>query len=222
MGVPSALAEEVLSSVGSSSKTGIGMRGFRGIGRLGGIAFSDRAVFRTKAKNESVESIQEWDCRGLRKLLAEQQNNLLSLEQVFFRVTSFRQEQCSRTDESYFEVKLSGVTSFRNQIFDLEKVRRYLSQVTPVPFNAQDFSYAQVIDEYLASKLSSYGRYTITLNGELIRKPYKDTVRIGKGGIDNVDGIEFFEIEHGKDRPIAYGWYGRRRELLGAIVRGDD
>jgi hypothetical protein len=222
MGVPSALAEDVLSSVGSSSKAFGQMRGFRGIGRLGGIAFSDRAVFRTKAKNELVESIQEWDCQSLRRLLAEQKKAALTLEDVFLHVTSFRQEKCQKTQDSYFEVVLSGVSSFRNQIFDLDRVRRYLGQIAPVPFNSDNFSYAPKIDEYLSGTLSSYCRYNIFLNGEQIWKPYKDNVKITKGNIDHIDGIDFFKIENGKDRPFAYGWYGHRKKLLGAITRGDD
>jgi len=222
MGVPSALAEEVLSSVGSSNKTLGKMRGFRGIGRLGGIAFSDRAVFRTKAKDEELESIQEWDCQNLRRLLAEQRKDAFTLEDVFLRVTTFRQEQCQNTEESYFEVTLSGVSSFRNQLFDLDRVRRYLSQVAPVPFNPESFSFAQTIDEYLSGTLSSYCRYNISLNGERIRKPYRDSVKISKGNTDHIEGINFFQIENSKDRPFAHGWYGRREKLLGAINRGDD
>jgi hypothetical protein len=222
LGLPSTLAEEVLSSIGSSNKADNRLRGFRGIGRLGGIAFSDRAVFRTKAKNESVESIQEWDCYTLRKLLAENKKELLTLEELFRRVTTFRQEQCRKTRQSYFEVSLSGVSSFRNQLFDLEKVRRYLQQVAPVPFDRGEFSYAPMIDRYLFKRLSNYGRYNIFLNGKPILKPYRDTVRITKGDCDHIDGVEFFEIENGKERPIAFGWFGQRRELLGSIARGDD
>jgi molecular chaperone HtpG len=221
-GIPAALAEEVLCSIGSSNKSAKGLRGFRGIGRLGGVAFCDKAVFRTKAKNESIESIQEWDCRGLRKLLAEQGKEALSLEEVFQGVTTFRQERCKQAQESYFEVTLSGVSSFRNQLFDIEKVRRYLSQVAPVPFNFQDFSHAHAIDKYLSSKLSSYGRYNIVLNGEPVHKPYKDNIKLTKGDCDPIEGIEFFQIQNGKNQLIACGWYGRRRDLLGSIVRGDD
>lgn len=222
LGVSAAQAEEVLSAIGSSNKSESGLRGFRGIGRLGGIAFSDRAIFRTKAKGESVESIQEWDCRTLRKLLAEQKKESLTLEEVFWRVTSFRQEPSYKTQYSYFEVSLIGVSSFRNQLFDLERVRRYLRQVAPVPFSVEEFSYALEIDQYLSARITNYGRYDIFLNGEPIRKPYRDSVRITKGDADAVDGIEFFSIDRGKDRPLAYGWYGRRRELLGSIARGDD
>lgn len=222
MGVPSALAGEVLSSVGSSNKAKSGLRGFRGIGRLGGIAFCDRAVFRTKAKNEAVESIQEWDCQSLRQLLANERQEALTIEEVFERVTSFRQEPCADTQESYFEVSLSGVTSFRNHIFDLEKVRRYLSQVAPAPFSYEALSYAPLIDEFLSAKLPEYGRYNILLNGEPVQKPYKDRVRVAKGDFDHIDGVTFFELQSGREQPIAFGWYGVRRGLLGGIARGDD
>jgi molecular chaperone HtpG len=222
MGVPASLAEEVLSSIGSSKKTQTGLRGFRGIGRLGGVAFCDKALFRTKAKNESAESIQEWNCEGLRRLLSEPKKEFMSLEEVFLRATTFRQERCDKIGESYFEVTLHGVSSFRNQLFDIEKVKRYLAQVAPVPFRSQEFRHSRAIDEYLSSKLSSYGRYNIILNGQPIHKPYKDIVKISKGDHDHVDEIEFFEIKNGKTKPIAYGWYGKRRELLGSIARGDD
>jgi molecular chaperone HtpG len=146
----------------------------------------------------------------------------LTLEGVFQRVTTFRQEKCQKTEESYFEVILSGVSSFRNQLFDLEKVRRYLQQVAPVPFDRERFTYAPLIDEFLSARLSGYGQYNISLNGKPILKPYRDTVSVSKGTGDHIDGIEFFEIENGKERPFAFGWYGQRRELLGAIARGDD
>ncbi len=221
-GIPSDIAEETLSSIGSSTKTDLGLRGFRGIGRLGGIAFSDTAIFRTKARYEAVESVQEWDCKELRRLLSTQMKKALSIEEVFERVTAFRQEHSDLPDDSYFEVTLQGVSSFRNQIFDIEKVRRYLGQIAPVSFEYQQFSYARAIDDFLSSRLKGYGRYNIILNGEPILKPYRDVVRVTKGDGDRIDGIEFFEIKNGKDQPYAYGWYGRRRELLGSIVKGDD
>lgn len=222
LGIAASEAEGVLSAIGSSSKSESGLRGFRGIGRLGGIAFSDRAVFRTKAKGESVESIQEWDCNTLRKLLADQKKESLTLEEVFWRVSSFRQEPSPKTHESYFEVSLIGVNSFRNQLFDLERVRRYLRQVAPVPFHPEEFSYAQEIEDYLSARIPNYGRYEILLNGEPIWKVYRDSVRVTKGDADAILGIEFFSIGRGQEQPLAYGWYGRRRELLGSIARGDD
>jgi hypothetical protein len=218
-GIPAAFAEEILSSIGSSNKTDPNLRGFRGIGRLGGIAFSDKAVFRTKAKHESVESIQEWDCKKLRKLLVE--NRSLTFDQLFQEITSFYHRNCRRQEESYFEVTLFGVSSFRNYIFDITRARRYLSRVAPVPFHPH-FSYGHEIDEYLTQKLKHYRRYNVFLNRERIYKPYRDRVKITKGGFDDVKRIEFFELRSGQDELAGCGWHGQREEMLGSIIKGDD
>jgi hypothetical protein len=221
-GVPGAFAEEILSSIGSSNKNDPNLRGFRGIGRLGGIAFSDRAIFRTKAENEGLESIQEWDCKKLRQLLVEHKNKSLAFDQLFQRTTSFHQNNSKKADESYFEVTLLGVTSFRNYIFDITRARRYLSQVAPVPFHPEEFKYGQEIDEYFTRKLKHYRNYNVFLNGEKIYKPYKDRVRITKGGFDEITSIDFVELKIDKGEMVACGWYGQRKELLGSIVKGDD
>jgi hypothetical protein len=221
-GIPATVAEHILSSIGSSKKKDPRLRGFRGIGRLGGIAFSDKALFKTKARGENLESIQEWDCKTLREVVGKTGTNSGTLEQLFRHVTHFHQEHSAQTHKSYFEVSLHGVSSFKNHLFDILKVRRYLSQVAPVPFTQKEFSFGPSIDRYLRSKLSNYRKYEITLNGETIHKPYCDSVKITKCGSDIIEGIKFFEIEDESDLPLAYGWYGQRRELLGSIVKGDD
>jgi len=220
-GIPSNVAQQILSSIGSSSKTGSSARGFRGIGRLGGIAFSDKAVFRTKAKGENIESIQEWDCKKLRNLLLDPKVVSKSLKNSFQEITRFTQRNSRKPKDSYFEVTLYGVSSFRNQIMDIEKIRNYLSQVSPVPFNPNDFTYSREIDTFLASNLSHYGKYNITLNGDQIYKPYRDEVRLTKRGFDHIDNIKFFEIRLKEENPVAYGWYGVRHDFLGSIIKGD-
>ena len=217
-GIPAEVAEETLSNIGLSAKSGEGLRGFRGIGRLGGIAFSDRAVFKTKAKGEEIESVQTWDCRELRKLLSNPKKSSLKLQDVLNRITEFEQANSKRGAGTYFEVTLEGVTSFRNYIFDIRKVRDYLAQVAPVPFDPQTFSYGKMVDEYLHPRLSRYGAYDIKLNGESTYKPYKETIMLTKKSADQIVGIKTFEIRV-KDSPLAYGWYGKRRELLGSIVK---
>lgn len=221
-GILASIAEEVLSSIGSSNKTAPNLRGFRGIGRLGGIAFSDKAVFKTKAEGERVESVQEWDCKSLRRLLADQKNRTLTFNQVFQKITSFSQKTCKRSLESYFEVTLYGISSFRNYIFDITRAKRYLSQVAPVPFQPSNFSYGQEIDNYLEHNLKHYRKYNIILNEERIFKPYKDNIKITKGGFDKLTGIKFIDLRDEKGELIACGWYGERKELLGSIIKGDD
>jgi len=221
-GVPAAFAEEVLSSIGISNKTASNLRGFRGIGRLGGIAFSDKVVFKTKAEGEGIESVQEWDCKSLRELLIESKNRTMILDHVFQKVTSFSQTKCKRSKKSYFEVSLYGISCFRNIIFDIVRVKRYLSQVAPVPFDLSHFSFGHEIDSYLERNLRHYRRYNIILNGERIFKPYKDKIRITKGGFDRLVGIKFVNLRDEKGELMGCGWYGEREEFLGSIIKGDD
>ncbi|RJX20074.1 MAG: hypothetical protein C4575_07355 [Desulforudis sp.] len=221
-GIPSAFAEEVLCSIGSSNKAGHQLRGFRGIGRLGGIAFSDRAVFRTKAEGEAIESVQEWDCISLRKIIGERQKKRFSLSQVLGRITSFSSENKKEKKGSYFEVTLEGVSSFRDYLFDITRVERFLSQAAPVPFDPDLFRFADAVEKHLENNLSHYRRYNLLLNGKPIFKPYKDYVRVTKGGLDRLVGIQFFDIKEPKGEIIGVGWFGKREELLGSITRGDD
>jgi molecular chaperone HtpG len=220
-GIPTAQAEKTLSSIGSSEKIGTRQRGFRGIGRLGGVAFAEKAIFRTKAKGESAESIQEWDCKTLRSLLADPARAAMTIEEVFEKVTSFRQEKSgARKNESFFEVTLAGVKSFRNHIFDIAKIKEYLGQVAPLPFDFENFSFASAVNQFLSESLDNYAEYNIRLNGNPVFRPYSDFVKVtNKGNDDVIEGIELLRFEV-NGSPIAFGWYGKRKELLGAISKG--
>jgi hypothetical protein len=220
-GIPSNVAQQILSSIGSSNKTGSSARGFRGIGRLGGIAFSDKAIFRTKAVGEDIESIQEWDCKKLRNLISDQKMLSKTLKASFQEITHFSQHNSKRSENSYFEVTLLGVSSFRNYIMDVAKIRQYICQVAPVPFNHSEFSYSKEIEKFLMANLNHYSKYNIMLNGKPIYKPYSNKVKLTKKGFDHIDGIRFFEIKINEDSTVAYGWYGVRRNFLGSIIKGD-
>ena len=58
--------------------------------------------------------------------------------------------------------------------------------------------------------------FCIKLNGEDIYKPYQNTVGTSRKAVDQIVGIEFFELKI-RDETLAYGWYGKRSRLLGAI-----
>lgn len=220
IGLPSEIAESILSNIGSSEKKNTGLRGFRGIGRLGGLAFSKNATFHTKAAEEKVESIQEWDCEKLRQYMSDPDTPQMSLKQLFRRITNFSQQNNKPKYGSYFKVILDGVSSFRNYVFDIDKVRNYLSEVAPLPFNTDSFSYGDEIDNYLQAKLRSYSNYEVILNGDKLFKRYRDNIRPTKKGFDYIDNVKLLELVV-DDESIAYGWYGERRDLLGAISKGD-
>ena len=218
-GISAELAAGILSSVGLSSKKNLNLRGFRGIGRLGGLAFCDQATFRTKAKDEEIESVQEWDCNKLRQLMSDTGKTTYSLKQLFDQSTTFYQKNGKKKAGSYFKVKLSGVQSFRNHVMDIKKVHDFLSVMAPVPFQADEMSFAKEINKYLSTNIENYSAYEIILNGEPVYKPYCDMVKLTSKGYDIIEGIEPFEIKV-NESAVAYGWYGKRKDLLGAITKG--
>jgi molecular chaperone HtpG len=58
-----------LSALGASKKRGKGARGFRGVGRLSGLAYCQELVFRTKAADDERVYEMYWDCRQFKELL---------------------------------------------------------------------------------------------------------------------------------------------------------
>ncbi|CAD7766669.1 MAG: Histidine kinase-, DNA gyrase B-, and HSP90-likeATPase [Candidatus Argoarchaeum ethanivorans] len=217
-GIKSGKAQEILSNIGLSDKVNDNYRGFRGIGRLGGIAFSEKVTFKTKAKGEKKESVQEWDCSKLKRIISDSTNSTMSLRQLFTETTNFFQKRVSKVAGSYFKIILEGVSSYRNDLFDIEKVRNYLSEVAPLPFDREQFSFGLEVDDFLEKNLNLYGKYNVFINGEQIFKPYQDQVRITKMGTDLIESVELFDIYIDGDQ-MGFGWYGKRKNLLGAINR---
>src|ERR1700754_451633 len=62
IGVPIERAYSTLVSLGASRKTPAQHAGFRGIGRLAGIAYCTTLRFTTKAKSEDRATVVEYDC----------------------------------------------------------------------------------------------------------------------------------------------------------------
>lgn len=62
LGIPLDIARIKLMNVGASDKDGITERGFRGIGRLGGLAYAEKVQFVTSAIGDSTRTIMTCDC----------------------------------------------------------------------------------------------------------------------------------------------------------------
>lgn len=222
-GIPSKNAGRILSSIGSSEKFGTAQRGFRGIGRLGGIAFSKFVTFRTRAKGESLVSIQKWDCKKLQDLLSLPEKPPMSLKELFSKVTSFSQETCCPSESAnFFEVTLEHVESFRNYIFDISRIKKYLTQVAPIPFNYNCFSFGKLVNDELQKCVPQYGEYNILINTEQLYRQYTDTISITNSSkIDNIEDVEFISLKH-DDSELAFCWYGKRKDFLGSVRKGED
>jgi len=208
-------AKNALHDIGRSLKTIPLHRGFRGIGRLGGLGYCAALTFTTKAKGEKYYSVSRWDCKRLRSLIKDDQD-VINIVDLIDQVAELNVlEYSKKRDDHFFMVELSDVKSPRDILLNVPVVKAYLSQVTPVPFDSKRFAHADIIDAELRKRAPKYDTYNICLNGEQVIKQYSDAVPIGKESKDSIRDIEFIELKNGAEL-LAFGWIAKLN-LLGSI-----
>jgi molecular chaperone HtpG len=214
-GVPSAIAWHILHDLGRSSKDSSHNRGFRGIGRLGGLGYCDELKIETKAPGENVISSSTWDCNKLRRLISEGRSSEDAVS-VIEEVTTFEQiPYQGAPSDHFFQVELLNVRSSRDILLDVPAIKRYLAQVAPVPFRTDSFTFAKTVDYQLRAAVPTYETYDIRVNGDPITKPYADDVRINGERCLQVNGIECFTLTDETEN-LAVGWVAQM-DLSGAI-----
>ena len=83
LGIPLDIARIKLMNVGVSDKDGITERGFRGIGRLGGLAYAEKVQFVTSAMGDSTRTIMTCDCIRMQQLLQKSNNETSDIMETF-------------------------------------------------------------------------------------------------------------------------------------------
>lgn len=217
-------APVTLRNVGESPKFGGRNRGFRGIGRLGGMAYCTELVFTTKAHGEGKETINRWNCQKMAEMLNPHNHSHRnsSLQDVIQVCAGFETISSKRkTADSFFRVEMKGVQSSRDMLTDLNELRPYLFQVAPLPFDYQKFPFGREIDSTLRKEVLSYDTYKVYLNEEELFKPYSTTVKLQQNKIDSVSGIVPIEILDDSGKIIGRGWRAERRDLIGAIPKSE-
>jgi hypothetical protein len=216
LGIPSSAAAATLRNVGRSDKAERSgrSRGFRGIGRLGGLAYCERLIFRTQAAGEDVMTTQEWDCRLLRRLLRPDNEHDLTMADLIARVSSSAGEPAEPREHGFFEVELRAVTE--PLLLDVRRVKHHLSMVAPVAFDASGFKFWDEVDRYLSRQVSDYVSVNLLVNGEAVFKPYTDSPLLSrapgrtKGNHrDSVKDIDFMTLTDLEDGPLAYAWIAK-------------
>lgn len=193
-----------LASLGASAKRGLGERGFRGVGRLSGLAYAQELVFRTRTRAEAMLELR-WDCRRLRALMrvAEGPADVAALMAEVVTVAEL--EPLDRP-ERFFEVELSGIARVRgDRLMNPTLIAQYLSQVAPVPF-AEEFTFGREIEAVLAGAGVRLGNLALTINDAKVSRPYRDRFELAPGRIVDHEDLEFFELASTDDRVAAVGW----------------
>lgn len=231
MGIPCADARDTLMNVGNSKKRHSNNRGFRGIGRLGGMSYCDTLVFTTSAENEAQKTVVAFDCKKLRNLLVPGQYEDMTLSDVLSEVTAISLEP-EKPEKHYFLVEMKNVTGF-SDLLDIEAARSYISQVAPLPYQSRHFIYASQLHGYLREKGYSVEEFPIFVGEsesdlEPLYKPNRSRFHSDRNKMkaDDVTKMIYFDITIDNEL-YALGWYGdcgwygslSEKEISGIRVR---
>lgn len=226
IGIPSTEARSTLMSIGASKKRVGEEAGFRGIGRLAGLAYCDKLVFTTAYKDEPHYTELTFDAAEIRRTIS---NSSRSAETetaagLLVRATNHRLVECP-PGMPFFEVRLLGVDTKACPFLEVDKVRSYLRQVAPVEFNLHAFVYGHakinpLLDQHKVRRIINL---TLVGNGrsEAIKKPYKSQ---HLAGTRNPKEVAITDIEIAVDPsepPRWIAWLSVAKDLSGVIASDD-
>jgi len=206
-----------LGNVAASTKNPDSRKGFRGIGRLGGLGYCDKLKFETSYRGEAEKSEMVMDAKLLRKMISDKKYTGDASTLISF-ITIIDPPEIADPESHYFTVTLENVRN--DELLNEDNVREYLSMVAPVPFK-DDFGYdgiffKDVIHEYFKSKHVSMDEYNVQLQGDKIYKAYKSYILDKDGNkIDDtkIINVNFNNIYNSKGELIAIIWYGISNKL---------
>ena len=205
-GIPHENVVSILRNIAHSTKKRGEDKGFRGIGRLGGLGYCSKLKFETSCFGEDKKSIMTWDAELLKYIINDRDNNEEAVE-VLSRVTntSFETED---VNAHYFRVIMEDVTS--DDLLDVESVTDYLSMVAPVDISSQ-FIYRSKINNFKKENGLSVDTYNIYINGDQIYKPYTSVIyednHGGKKKVDDILDVDFLLSRDDNGNIIYWGWY---------------
>ena len=210
-GVKNELFAENLGDIANSNKELGKDKGFRGIGRLCGLAYCKTLRFSTSFYGEDVKSIMTCDAKRMREMLVE--NKKYTLDEIWSKIVSFSSE-LEEGSSHYFEVELIEINAENTDLLDDKKVKEYLSFVAPVPYKNTFILRGQIYEH--ASKIGyKIDEYRVKHNGSQIFKDYTTRLKEQNGAnlknYDEISRLEFHDFRDKDDSLIAWMWVGLSR-----------
>lgn len=214
-GIKSSEVLSFLGDVANSQKDRDKHKGFRGIGRLGGLGYCNALIFETSYKEEPSKSTITLDAKQLKRII-EDKTAAMDASTVMSVITSLETLE-EEAKKHYFKVKLEGVTN--DLLLQEQKVKEYLSMVAPIPFS-KSFSFAEKIYQYFRGNNIKIEEYDVCLdvNSEKLYKAYKNQITSKRGNkLVNVIDVGFIKIKNNQQELIALAWYSIT-DLLNNII----
>lgn len=196
----------ILRNIAHSTKKRGEDKGFRGIGRLGGLGYCSKLIFETSFYGESVKSVMIWDAELL-KFIINDRENIEEATEVLSRVTKLEIMK-EDSEAHYFNVIMEDVSS--DDLLDVNSVTDYLSMVAPVDISSS-FIFRQKINDFKKENGLTVDTYNIFVNNDQIYKPYTGAIyednNGGKKKVDDIIDVKFLMAKDDNGSIIYWGWY---------------
>lgn len=203
-GISSKEAVSLLKNIAQSTKQRGVDKGFRGIGRLGGLAYCDKLIFETSCKGEDCKTIIEWDANKL-KCIINNRHSRETASEVIDEITSILEEK-EELKKHYFKITLSNIVN--DALLKVADIREYLSMVTPATFDHK-FTFFSKIEDYRNSHNIMPDEYRIFVNEEELYKAYSTRIYESTGeSKKEIKDIKFFHKSSNSGKLLYWGWYG--------------
>ncbi len=197
--------ETTLQSIAQSDKQLDTEKGFRGIGRLCGLAYCRELVFSTTAKNENVISTMHIDAEKLRSRFYGDKK--YTVQEVLDDVITVEKKISEDVvAEHWFKVEMMDINVENDVLLDVATIKDYLSFVAPVEYSNQFWFYTKIYD-YAQSLNFKIDEYKINLNGNSLAKKYKTKFKTSQGE-DEIFDLSFKEFYNDDEQLIAWSWIG--------------
>lgn len=198
-----------MSYIANSEKNRTEDKGFRGIGRLGGISSCKTLKFSCSMCREETASLCVWDAQQVRDILIDEKQNPSAGELVDM-VTTYSQDVCN-IDEHFFLVELIDIEQSSEELLDEKGVHKYLQSVAPIPY-ATGFTFKSKIAEFARQNGFRIDEYQVFINGDRLFKPYSRKLyephNHSKKAYDELSDVEFELFRKPNGEAIAWMWYG--------------
>jgi hypothetical protein len=206
-----------LTSIGASKKELRRNAGFRGIGRLAGIAYCDVLEFRCKTKGERQTTILRFDAVAIRAALTRGNSDI---DEAFRSSITLSDPEPASADVHGVEVRLIGIADAPQELRSIGDMTEYLATVAPTDYR-EGWSGRRYVMQHanrIGMPVPTIWLSIGTAENDLqpVHKPIADSTIAGKGKSTKLTDIQFLS---GGDTPGRrwWGWYAKT-PLYGQIV----
>ena len=179
-------------------------RGFRGIGRLSGLAFAETVIFLTRARGCDAVCRVVWDGSKLRESI----RGARSIERAIRESVVVEKVPGMGYPNHFFEVEIVGVGRHAaGLMLNGKTVRAYIAEVAPVPFS-KVFPFAAEVDDLLRGAVAPLA-LDIVVDGDArpVTRLDVDSINFSTARRDDFSEFQKIEIPSlDNDERAAVGW----------------